>query len=68
MSCESDEVIYGAGELSFWWKASCEPSIEGEHYDFGTFYNGSTVVTNIAGKTDWQQVTIKASGTGKHDG
>jgi len=59
-------VIYGAGRLSFWWRTSCEPAIDGEYYDFATFFNGTTEVARLAGATDWQQVTLDVVGTGKH--
>jgi len=59
-------VLYGAGQLSFWWKVSSEPAIDGEYYDFATFFNGSIEVDRLAGSTDWKQVTLDVSGTGKH--
>lgn len=59
-------VIYGAGELSFWWRTSCEPSIDDEWYDYATFYDGSTAVAKLAGATDWQRIVRTVEGTGKH--
>ena len=59
-------VVYGAGRLSFWWKTACEPSVDGEYYDYAAFFNGSTEVAKLAGVTDWQQVVLDVAGTGKH--
>ena len=59
-------VVYGAGRLSFWWKSACEPSVDGEYYDYAAFSNGSVEVAKLAGVTDWQQVVLDVVGTGKH--
>lgn len=59
-------VVYGAGRLSFWWKSACEPSVDGEYYDYVAFSNGSVEVAKLAGVTDWQQVVLDVVGTGKH--
>jgi hypothetical protein len=45
--------ITGPVTVKFWWKVSSETN-----HDFLNFSAGATVLTNISGEADWQQVTV----------
>ena len=48
--------VTGPGQLSFWWKVSCERMYFVTNYsDFLTFYISSNEQARISGEVDWQQ-------------
>jgi C1A family cysteine protease len=52
--------VTGPGQVSFWWKASCE-----EDWDFLLFLVDYDIVEYLTGNTDWQYVTVGV-GPGAH--
>ena len=62
-------TVVGAGTLSFWWKASCEPEDEdyGEWYDYATFAVDGAEISRIAGDSGWVRVECAVEGAGAHE-
>jgi len=59
--------LAGEGEISFWWKASCQHDNLGEYYyDHAEFWIDGTLVSQIDGITDWVNVSVILNGSGTH--
>ena len=56
----------GAGRLSFWWRASCEPSVGDRHSDYGLFAIEGVEVAKIVGETEWCRFVTNLTTTGEH--
>ena len=59
--------VVGAGELSFWWKASCEGPHKGNPQDCASFVLDGSRQMWIAGETDWTNVVIRIDGNERHN-
>ena len=60
-------AISGAGQLSFWWKVSCEGANRGKRRDGCTFMVDGLEVEFADGTTnDWIQITVEVCGTNEH--
>ena len=59
-------TVRGAGRLSFWWKTTCEPMWDGAYYDYASFKVGGVLRACLAGTTEWRQVVMDITTTGKH--
>jgi uncharacterized delta-60 repeat protein len=53
--------VYGAGDLSFWWKVSSEAD-----FDFLRFKVDGATWREISGETGWQFVSLRVEGSGLH--
>lgn len=60
-------AVVGAGELSFWWKSSCEGPHKGNPQDYASFVLNGVRQTWIAGETDWTNVVIRIDGNQRHN-
>ena len=60
-------TVFGAGELSFWWKASCEEPHKGNPQDYASFVLDGARQVWIAGETDWTNVVISIDVNGRHE-
>jgi len=58
--------VNGAGEIAFWWKASCERVIRGRPKDHVAFYVDGVSQCWMGGLTDWSNVVVSVSGEGSH--
>ena len=58
--------VDGAGEIGFWWKASCERVIRGQPKDHVAFYVDGVSQCWMGGLTDWSNVVVSVSGEGSH--
>ena len=58
--------VDGAGEIGFWWKASCERVIRGQPKDHVAFYVDGVSQCWMGGLTDWSNVVVSVSGEGAH--
>ena len=64
--------VTGAGQISFWWKASCEDGDATEgYYDYGVFKIGGVAQSYIAGKdtepdNGWKCFVADIQSAGKH--
>ena len=60
-------TVSGAGQLSFWWKVSCEGTNRGKRRDGCTFLVDNVEVRYTDGTTNgWSQVTTEVFGVGEH--
>ena len=59
-------TVSGPGELSFWWKASCEAPFRGVPLDFAEFSVDGVQKEWIAGETDWTNAIVSVEGSGSH--
>ncbi len=55
-----------AGEIRFWWKASCERVIRGRPNDHVAFLVDDISQGWLGGLTDWSNVVVTVSGEGSH--
>ena len=58
--------VDGAGEIGFWWKASCERVIRGQPKDHVAFFVDGVSQCWMGGLTDWSNVVVSVSGEGSH--
>lgn len=61
--------VYGAGELSFWWKVDCEHDDSGDvTWDRLMYYvdNSDSDVARIDGKTEWEKKIVRLNSAGLH--
>ena len=59
-------AVTGAGEISFWWKTSCERVIRGRPNDHVAFYVDGVSQCWMGGLTDWSNVVVSVRGEGAH--
>jgi len=59
-------TVVGEGTGSFWWKVDCEPSVEGDYYDYCSFTVDGVEVATIAGTVEWTKVDYDVTGAGEH--
>ena len=59
-------MVSGPGEVSFWWKASCETPFRGVPLDFVEFSVDGVQKEWIAGETDWTNAIVTVEGSGSH--
>jgi hypothetical protein len=59
-------TVSGPGELSFWWKASCEAPFRGMPLDYASFCIDGVEKGWIAGEIDWTNAIVKVEGDGTH--
>ena len=64
-----ETVVSGAGQISFWWKASGEYEITKKgvmRYDYAEFTIDGVPVEEIGDESDWTYMTIPVEGAGSH--
>ena len=59
-------AVSGPGEVSFWWKASCEAPFRGVPLDFVEFSVDGVQKEWIAGETDWTNAIVSVESAGRH--
>jgi len=58
-------VVYGAGEVSFWWKTSSE-MLRNRKYDYVSFTVDGAERSWLGGETGWTNETFAVEGAGAH--
>ena len=59
--------VNGPGEISFWWKASCEVIWNGVKFDYVSFTVDGVEQASLGGiSEDWTQVMVDITGNGEH--
>ena len=59
-------TVWGPGTVSFSWKASCEDDAPTYDWDHGEFAVDGVVEAYVSGETDWTNVSVAVTGSGKH--
>lgn len=59
-------TVVGEGDVSFWWKVSCEEPYKGDRYDYVYFAVDGVECSWLAGEVDWKKVTFHVTGSGQH--
>ena len=59
-------TVLGPGEVSFWWKSSCEAPFRGVPLDFVEFSVDGVQKEWIAGETEWTNAIVTVEGSGSH--
>ena len=58
--------VNGPGEISFWWKASCEEIWNGMKFDYVSFTVDGVEQVSLGGISEWTLVTVDIPGNGEH--
>lgn len=59
-------TVVGEGDVSFWWKVSCEETYKGDRYDYVYFAIDGIEQCWLAGELDWTNATFHVTGSGQH--
>ena len=59
-------AVVGEGDVSFWWKVSCEETYKGDRYDYVYFAIDGIEQCWLAGELDWTNATFHVTGSGQH--
>lgn len=59
-------TVVGEGDVSFWWKVSCEETYKGDRYDYVYFAIDGIEQCWLAGEVDWTNATFHVTGSGQH--
>ena len=64
---EISTTVFGPGDISFWWKTSCQYDNLGEYYyDHAEFWIDGMCIAMLDGESDWVKVEHSIVGTGSH--
>ncbi len=59
-------TVIGAGEVTFWWKTSCEDDDYADDWDYLVFLVDGEEQLRLDGVTEWRHIRVTVDGEGEH--